>query len=259
MGFHRRPVQSSVCRIAVLTSTVLLGMWAPSAAVYAQATSLFEGPVCVAPPTFPQVDTWPVAGTVSLGTIASPLTLTFTPATLLERTGAPTPISLVRVASTSTNGGRITGTGPYVYTPPSRFAGPDSFEYEISDTAGELATGVVTIVVIDVAAPTVRISAPAAGTVSGIVTITASATDNVGVASVTFFDGATQIGAVDLRSPFTATWDSRLVVNGTHSLTAVARDAAGNTTTSAAVVVNVVNTTTTASLNASRPRIGAVN
>src|SRR5207244_11741588 len=94
----------------------------------------------------------------------------------------------------------------------------------------------------DAIAPTVSITAPAAGTVSGVVTITASASDNVGVAGVSFFDGTTAIGVEDTASPYQATWDSRLYANGsTHNLSATARDAAGNAATSAAVAVPVHN------------------
>ena len=44
------------------------------------------------------------------------------------------------------------------------------------------------------------------------------------------------------HAPYALSWDSRTVANGAHTLTARARDAAGNTTTSAPVNVNVTNT-----------------
>jgi len=40
---------------------------------------------------------------------------------------------------------------------------------------------------------------------------------------------------------YTLAWDSRGGANGTHTLTATARDAAGNATTSAGVVVTITN------------------
>ncbi len=49
------------------------------------------------------------------------------------------------------------------------------------------------------------------------------------------------IGAEDTVSPYSVTWNTVTVTNGSHQLTAVARDAAGNTTTSAARTVNVNN------------------
>src|SRR5205807_2409671 len=94
-------------------------------------------------------------------------------------------------------------------------------------------------------APTVSVTAPAAGaTVSGSVTVSASATDDVGVVGVQFkLDGA-NLGAEDSTSPYSASWDTTTTSNGSHTLTAVARDAAGNTSTSAAVTVTVANDTT---------------
>jgi hypothetical protein len=54
-------------------------------------------------------------------------------------------------------------------------------------------------------------------------------------------DGTTNVGAQDTTSPYGETWDTTGLSNGTHSLTAVARDAAGNSTTSAPVSVTVSN------------------
>jgi hypothetical protein len=95
----------------------------------------------------------------------------------------------------------------------------------------------------DTTPPAVSITAPApAATVSGsAVTVTASASDNVGVAGVQFkLDGA-NLGSEVNASPFSVSWNTTAVANGTHSLTAVARDAASNTTTSAGVSVTVNN------------------
>jgi hypothetical protein len=96
--------------------------------------------------------------------------------------------------------------------------------------------------------PTVSITAPANGaTVSGIaVTVSANVSDNVGVSGVQFkLDGPNAInnlGAEDTTSPYSVTWNSTTASNGTHTLTTVARDAAGNATPSAAVTVTVNNT-----------------
>jgi chitodextrinase len=93
--------------------------------------------------------------------------------------------------------------------------------------------------------PTVSMSAPSNGaTVSGPTTVSANASDNVGVTSVQFkLDGAA-LGAADITSPYTYSWDTTKVSNGSHTLTATASDAATNTTTSTAVTVNVNNQTT---------------
>jgi glucose/arabinose dehydrogenase len=90
--------------------------------------------------------------------------------------------------------------------------------------------------------PTVSITAPASGAqVSGIVNVTASASDNVGVAGVQFYVDGTASGPEDTTSPYGLQWDTRTVGNGAHTLTARARDTAGNTTLSTAVAVNVSN------------------
>src|SRR3989449_52472 len=95
----------------------------------------------------------------------------------------------------------------------------------------------------DTTAPIVSITAPSNGaTVSGTVSVTASASDNVTVVGVQFkLDGA-NLGAEDTTAPYSFSWNTTLASNGSHSLTAVARDAVGNQTTSASVSVTVSNT-----------------
>ena len=91
--------------------------------------------------------------------------------------------------------------------------------------------------------PTVVIDSPTAGSqVSDIVTVTADAFDNVGVAGVQFYVDGVPTGAEDTTDPYGFNWDTRTSGNGAHTLTALARDAAGNTTLSAPVTVNVANT-----------------
>ncbi len=84
----------------------------------------------------------------------------------------------------------------------------------------------------DEVAPTVQITAPLYGAVvlpNGLVTISATASDNVSVKRVEFYvDGEAQLSQ-DTTPPYTASWDtSRYSSLGTHILTAVAIDAAGN-------------------------------
>src|SRR2546427_5863035 len=86
----------------------------------------------------------------------------------------------------------------------------------------------------DTTPPTVSITSPTGGsTVSATITVSGTASDNVGVAGVQFkLDGA-NLGAEDTASPYSVSWNTTTATNGSHTLTAVARDAAGNTTTSA--------------------------
>ena len=95
----------------------------------------------------------------------------------------------------------------------------------------------------DTQPPTVAVTAPASGaTVGGnAVTLTASASDNVAVASVQFsVDGAT-VGSPITSAPYTTSWDSTTVANGSHTITARAVDTSGNAATSSAVSVTVSN------------------
>ncbi|MBI2116976.1 MAG: hypothetical protein HYT85_18115 [candidate division NC10 bacterium] len=116
------------------------------------------------------------------------------------------------------------------------------------DAAGNLATSgdftFTTLAASDTMPPSVSMTAPASGsTVTGTVTVAANATDNVGVAGVQFkLDGA-NLGAEVTTAPYGISWNTTTATNGSHTLTAVARDAAGNTTTSAGVSVTVANDT----------------
>jgi hypothetical protein len=94
----------------------------------------------------------------------------------------------------------------------------------------------------DTTPPTVSITGPASGAnVSGTITVSATASDNVGVAAVQFqLDGA-PLGLEDASDPYSVTWDSATASDGAHALTAVARDAAGNSAMSASIIVTVSN------------------
>ena len=94
----------------------------------------------------------------------------------------------------------------------------------------------------DTTPPTVRITSPASGaTVSGTITVTADASDNVGVAGVQFQYNGINFDREDTSPPYTATAYTNNVSDGTYTLTAVARDAAGNRTTSDPVTITVSN------------------
>ncbi len=99
----------------------------------------------------------------------------------------------------------------------------------------------------DAIPPTISVTAPASGsTLAGIVTVVASASDNVGVAGVQFKLDGLNLGAEVTASPYALSWSTAAAANGSHTLTAVARDPAGNLATSAAVgttVNNVLDTT----------------
>jgi hypothetical protein len=115
-----------------------------------------------------------------------------------------------------------------------------------TDTVGQTrsdANGVI----VDNTAPTVAVTSPPTGdTVSLTIPVVASASDNRGVTHVQFFvDGTTSIGTdTNGADGWSVSWNTTATSNGSHPLTAVARDAAGNATTSAPVTVTVDNAAT---------------
>ncbi len=101
---------------------------------------------------------------------------------------------------------------------------------------------VTVLVTVDNFPPSVSITAPASGAmVSGTITVSASATDDVGVVGVQFKLDGRYLGPELSTGPYAISWNTASVSNGLHTLTAVARDVAGNTSTSKAVTVHVTN------------------
>src|SRR3990172_3975075 len=134
----------------------------------------------------------------------------------------------------------------YAWSITSTNNGTHSWTAKAYDAAGKSTTSTavgttVNIPTSDTTAPTVSISSPASGTTytaAQTVTITASASDNVGVTKVEFYDGATLKGT-DTASPYTYAWSFTNANNGTHSWTAKAYDTAGNISTSGIVSLTV--------------------
>jgi hypothetical protein len=95
----------------------------------------------------------------------------------------------------------------------------------------------------DTTPPVTAITTPQSNaTVSGsTVLVSASASDNAGVAGVQFKLDGMDLSAEDTASPYSVVWNTLSAANGSHTLSAVARDAAGNQTTSQPVVVFVSN------------------
>jgi hypothetical protein len=106
--------------------------------------------------------------------------------------------------------------------------------------------------------PTVSITSPASGaTVSGTITLTASASDSVGVASVLFEVDGSGLGAAETTAPYSTALNTTTLSNGKHSLAAVATDTLNNKATSAAVSVTVNNTTSPVTVSVISPGSGA--
>jgi hypothetical protein len=88
--------------------------------------------------------------------------------------------------------------------------------------------------------PTVSVSVSGS---SGVITLAANASDNVGVVRVEFSIDGTLRGS-DTSTPYAIAFDSTALANGSHALTAKAFDVAGNSTTSSAVVFSISNLAT---------------
>jgi MFS family permease len=90
---------------------------------------------------------------------------------------------------------------------------------------------------LDASNPTVRVTAPADGArVSGTITISASASDDVRVEKVDFFvDGV--LKAVDRTASYSYAWNSASVPAGSHEIQARAYDIAGNRVASTTITV----------------------
>jgi hypothetical protein len=98
----------------------------------------------------------------------------------------------------------------------------------------------------DIGSPIVSLFSPSGSTTfTGTVDLTATAVDDRDVVGVQFQLNGQNIGseltAESSPTKYQLSWDSHGVANGPYSLTAVARDAAGNTTTSAGVAVTISN------------------
>jgi hypothetical protein len=88
-------------------------------------------------------------------------------------------------------------------------------------------------------------------TVSGTATISASASDNVGVVGVQFKLDGVNLGVEVTSAPYSITWNTASTSDGSHTLSATARDAAGNTATASATVT-VANATSCSAVTLSK-------
>jgi uncharacterized protein (TIGR03118 family) len=95
--------------------------------------------------------------------------------------------------------------------------------------------------------PVVALTAPA-GNLSGTVTLSATAQSSINIAKVEFLADGASIG-VATTSPYTVSWDTTTVADGTVTLTATATDVDGNPGTSPAVTVTVANTVAATTLS----------
>ncbi|HEU6454065.1 MAG TPA: CehA/McbA family metallohydrolase, partial [Roseateles sp.] len=93
---------------------------------------------------------------------------------------------------------------------------------------------------------------------SGNITLSATASDNVGVTKVEFWVDSALKGT-STTAPYAMTLDSRTLPNGSHTLVAKAFDAAANSATSAPVIFNITNSGASASETESNNTIATAN
>lgn len=138
---------------------------------------------------------------------SSPYTLSWTPATSGSRS--------LTARATDNSGGVTDSTGVSVNVAPA--TGPDTQPPTIALTApADLQTGI-----------------------TGTLSITANANDNVGVAGVEFQVDGVAIGSEDTAAPYAANVDASLYTAGQHVVRARARDAAGNRSAWASATIRV--------------------
>ena len=121
------------------------------------------------------------------------------------------------------------------------------------DTAGNIgapSNEVSAALPVDTSPPVVAMTAPADNsTVSGTVAVSATASDDVGVSGVQFLLDGNNVGTEKTIAPYSLNWDSSTAANGTHGLSARARDGAGNVTTSTAINITVNNPVVTTTID----------
>ena len=185
------------------------------------------------PPTV--VLTAPTAGATLTGTV-----------TLQATTSDDTGVVGVQFQMNGTNWGAEDTTAPYsrVWDTTSATPGAYTVTAMARDAAGNTGTSIPVTVQIapppDETPPTVVLTAPTAGaTLTGTVTLQAAANDDQGVAGVQFQMNGTNWGAEDTTAPYSRVWDTTSATPGAYTVTAVARDAAGNTGTSIPVTVYI--------------------
>ncbi|HSX52931.1 MAG TPA: Ig-like domain-containing protein [Patescibacteria group bacterium] len=189
--------------------------------------------------------------------LASPTTVTQGQTVNLSATAtdnASSPITKVDFYDGSTLIGTDT-TSPYTLawnTTSTTTTGTHSFTAKATDAVPLTGTSSAVTVTVnaappaDTTPPTVSLTAPTNGlTVKGsTVGFTATSTDNTGgsgVKQVVFKVDGIAVGSPDTTSPYSLTWDSTTVPDGSHVITATSTDNANNTATSTGVTVTVSN------------------
>jgi hypothetical protein len=140
----------------------------------------------------------------------------------------------------TTDGSTPSLTNGIKYSAPFPLTATTTVNYRSYDNAGNAEAVKTQVVQVDGTSPSVSLTAPGPGLAAGTVSLSANASDNVGVDHVDFLVDGTVVGTVR-SAPYTFAWNSATVADGSHTITARAVDLAGNATTSSAVNVTVTN------------------
>ncbi|HLH02681.1 MAG TPA: galactose oxidase-like domain-containing protein [Bryobacteraceae bacterium] len=111
----------------------------------------------------------------------------------------------------------------------------DRYNLTICEIIAGSGTGVIPV------APTVTMTSPSSGTVAGTVTVSANVTDNVAITSVQFLLDGSPLGSALTTAPYSMSWNSATVSDGSHTLAAQAVNSANQGTTSSPVNITVNN------------------
>jgi len=135
-------------------------------------------------------------------------------------------------------------SAPYTFSWDTSSLAPGAYTLmaKAYDAAGNVSQSSSSVnVVTDVIPPAVTMTSPANNAIlSGPVTISSSASDNLGVSSVEFYCNGLLLYASNV-APYSFSWDTTTVANGNYSIVAIASDNAGNTTQSSSITVTVNN------------------
>jgi hypothetical protein len=194
----------------------------------------------------------PFSSTVSVSELSPPIVDITSPADSVNVSGialinvtASDNVGVAKVEFYVNNELKVTETGaPYFYSwdTTSVASGAYTLMAKAYDAAGNVSQASRSVTVVnDIIPPVVTVTSPANNaTINGIVTIGSSASDNVGVTNVEFYCNGVLLYASNV-APYSYSWDTTGLTNGTFAIFAKAYDNAGNSKQSPTVTVTVNN------------------
>lgn len=220
---------------AASTSTAVQLSFGPQACVPAQPTMSLSPVSQTSLAGGALVYTLSITNTDSVG--CSGETYTFTPS-LPAGWSSSLSNSSVTVSSGASANTTLTVTSPSGTTDGSYGITAQAQNAAATENASAQGTYVVFTPVVDTTPPTVLITSPANGsTISGIfANVAVTASDNIRVTKVEIYvDGVLKV--TDTATPYTYKWNIKKAASGSHTISAKAYDAAGNTASASVTVI----------------------